>query len=225
MTAYVSSPAGPPPVELLPGVTGYAFGSRNLNKPTVRMTITSVAVSGNVATVGVQIVEGYIPSVGDLITVTGTTTIGGAANVTNQAITAVNITATTGAGTISFALTHADQSVQPDTGMGFVPIPEVGEALANGTSQAFAIPSKEGFNDNGLTITWSTRFPSSPGSVTMTLEAAMENEDSQFITLDTSTNVTADERLITLTRFRFLRIRAANVAGGSSPTVIARIDI
>jgi hypothetical protein len=178
-----------------------------------------------VATIAVQLLEGYIPKVGDLITVVGTTTDSGAANVTNVALTAVSISTVTGIGTLSYAATGTNQTTTPDSGMFYIPVPEVGEALVNGSSQAFAIPeSGSGHDMNGLTITWRTSYPTAPSAVTMNLQAAEVDQDSQYSTLDTSTNVTGETRVITLTRFRFLRVNASGVTG-TSPLAVVTLGI
>ena len=225
MPTYDNSLTLPPysPELLLPGVDGYAFGSLNRNAPVTRMAITSVAIAANVATLGVKVFEGNIPVVGGRISVSGTSTDAGAANVNNIAISAVSINSLTGIGTVTYAATGGNQTTTPDTGMAYVLVSEVGETLVNASSKAFALPSVRGVN--GMTLTWSTLYPSAPAGVTMTLQAAMEDIDSQYTTLDTSTNVNGDVRSITLTLFRFVRVTASGVSGGSSPTSVVRIAI
>lgn len=224
MPPYVSSPVGPAPKLLVQGVSSYLFGSRATG-PTRLLQVTNVALTGNVATLTVLVREGNIPAIGDLITVRGTSSTAGLFNVSNIALASVSITAATGVGTVTFALVHADVVSAPNAGQAYIPVPETGETLANGTSVAVAIPEGNNLNENGITITWSTRFPSAPATCTMTLQASMVDEDSQYQTLDSSTSVTVDLRLITLTRFRFLRVVASNVTGGTLPTAVVRVDI
>lgn len=227
MPPYNATPGNNTPVtELLPNVLGYAFGSHDNTRPTRRGIVTSVAVSGNVVTLGVQLLEGYIPKAGDLITVVSTASDSGGANVTNVAITSVSIAAATGIGTIVYPATATNQTTTPDSGMFYIPVPEVGEALVNESSQAFAVPETgSGHDDNGLTITWRTYYPSAPSTVTMALQAAEVDQDSQYSTLDTSTSTSGETRVITLTRFRFLRVNASNVSGGTLPTAVVTIAI
>ena len=95
MPAYIVSPLDGVPPMLLPGINGYSTGSL-ASGPTARMLVTSVAINGsNVATLGVQMVEGNIPAVGSLISVRGTQTptSGGAPNfnVSNIALASVSI--------------------------------------------------------------------------------------------------------------------------------------
>src|SRR5258705_1170313 len=130
MPPYNSSPATNTPVPLLqPGVSGYAFGSFDRTFPTTLMQVTSVSLTGNFATVLVNLREGAMPTVGALITIRGTTAAGGAFNVLNAAIQVVSFNQQTGVGSISFILVHADVVTTPDNGMAYVPVPEIGEAL------------------------------------------------------------------------------------------------
>jgi hypothetical protein len=218
---YIATPAGNSPVPmLLRGVPGYAFGSFARTQQNTLLQVTAVARTGGTATLTVTVREGNIPAVGSLLTTTGLAT--SAFNVTNQALTAVSITASTGQGTIQFSLAGTT-STTPDAGQGYVPVPEVGETLANGTSQAFAVQEVPEGDDNGLTITWATAYPSAPSTVTMALQGAIDNIDSQYATLDSSTNASGETRYITLTRFRFLRVVASNVTGGTLPTSVVKI--
>jgi hypothetical protein len=125
----------------LPGIPVYCWGSLSSTIAPSRMTINHVAISSNVATLTVQVIEGNIPAVGALVTVTGTQTASGAFNVTAQAITAVSIDATTGAGTISYALTHADVGSTADSGLAVAPQATTFEAVStNENSEAIALP-------------------------------------------------------------------------------------
>ena len=226
MPPYTSSPGLNTPVKLiLFGQTGYAFGSFNSAFHTSKMSVSNVSLTSNVATITVSVYQGQIPAVGSLITVRGTASNGGVFNVSNVAIATVSINATTGQGTITFALINANIGSTPDVGTAYVPVPEIGEALVNGTSQAFALPEITDATDNATTITWSTNYPSAPSTVTMTLQAAMVNQDAQYVTLDTSTNTSGEVRSLTLRRYKFLRVVASNVTGGTNPSSIVRIDV
>jgi hypothetical protein len=222
MPAYQAAPAlvNAPPPQLVPGVPAYAFGSRALG-PTRRLAVTTTASAGGTATLGVKVLEGNIPAVGDLISVAGTQQQGGAFNVTNAALTAVSIVAATGVGTVQFALAGATASAA-DPGVAVIPVPEIGEALTNTSSQAFGIQEVSGMNDNTRTITWSTVYPTAPATVTMALQASLFDIDSQYQTLDTSTNAAGEERFTTLTNFRFLRFKASGVTG-ANPTAIVKL--
>jgi hypothetical protein len=225
MPSYNSTPFAPNPTLLQPGQPGYAFGSWSEGSPDTRMQVTTTARAASVATIGVLIIEGKIPLVGSLITVLGTAQAGGAFNVTSVAITAVSINSTTGVGTIQFAIGAGTTVQAADFGVAMSATPEAGEALTNTASQSFAIQVPAGQNESGRSITWSTVYPSAPGAVTMALQGSNFDLDSQYQTLDTSTNVNGDERVFANANFRFLRLKASGVSGGSSPTVIGKIYV
>ena len=94
--------------------TENTFATSATNSYTQTAALTSGTIPAtdttNVASVSVFINQGPLPLVGDQITVWGTAQQSGAFNVTRAIITAVSITAATGQGTISFALTGTNQS-------------------------------------------------------------------------------------------------------------------
>src|SRR6266852_9622813 len=207
MPLYNASPfAPPPPVLLSGGSPAYAFGSKKTTQPTTRMQVTTVSANAsNIATVGVKILEGPIPIAGNLISIIGTTSASGAYNVTNIAITNVVIDATTGIGTITFALTTAQLATTADIGMALVPVAEVAEALTNNSSsQQFAIIDPTGFDVNSKVLTWQTTYPSQPAGITAILQGAMQDIDGQYVTLDTSTAVGGELRQVTINEVGFV---------------------
>ena len=117
MPNYMEGPF-PQRAALIPGQPAYSFGVA----PTAnaRMSISKVAIATNVATLTVQMLEGIIPAVGALISVQGTQTVtsGGAPNfnVTNVALASVTINSSTGAGTVTFALTSNNITAIADSG-------------------------------------------------------------------------------------------------------------
>src|SRR5690348_9947586 len=98
MPLYNKTPfAAPAQLLLAGGPPAYAFGSKSGGQPTTRMQVTTVAANaGNIATLGVKILEGPIPVPGNLISVIGTASASGAYNVSAIPLTGVNIDATTG---------------------------------------------------------------------------------------------------------------------------------
>jgi hypothetical protein len=143
----------------LPGLPVYLFGSLAQTTAPTRMTVSNVALTSNVATLTVQIIEGNIPIVGALVSVTGTQQASGAFNVSQVALTGVTINATTGAGTITFALTHANVGSVADSGLAVAPQPVVPEAITlNESSEACALPmAQDGKSISGFSaeILWS----------------------------------------------------------------------
>lgn len=219
MPSYQSNPTGNVPVQLLqPGIPSYAYGSLPIG-PVCRLAVTSTARLSLTATLQVKVVEGNIPAVGDLITVKATTRASGAFNVTNAVLTAVNINALTGVGSVQFAIGAGTTADGADPGYAAVPITQLNETLATGSSAAFAIPANA--SSAGTTITWSTMFPAAPSVVSVSLQAALVDLDSEYSSVDTSTSTTGEERFITLTNFRFLRLKVNSVTGTS--TIIGKI--
>jgi hypothetical protein len=93
------------------------------------------------------------------------------------------------------------------------------ETPAGGTSGAqFALPSPSGFPDGGRTVRWQTLFGTAPTSVSLSLQSAMADVDSEYATLDTSTATTGEARTVTTVRAKFLRIKCNSATGGSGYT-------
>lgn len=215
MPPYQNSPTGNVPVQLLqPGIPSYAYGSLPTG-PVCRLLVTSTARLSGTATLQVRIVEGNIPAVGDLITVKATTRAAGVFNVTNTAITAVSISALTGIGSIQFAITAGTTADGADPGYGAIPITQLAEAMtAAASTAAFALPSNA--DSAGTTVTWSMAYPVAPGAVNVSLQASLIDLDSEYSSVDTSTSVSGEERFITLTNFRFLRLKTNSISGASN---------
>lgn len=191
------------------------------------MQVTSVAITSNVATLGVNLLEGLIPIVGALVSVQGTQTVtsGGAPNfnITNVALTAVSINSSTGVGTISFALSSSNISTISDAGIALVPSQETAEAMANGSGQQFAMPSMQGLASNSRDVSWVIATPSAPSAFTANLQVADVDQDAEYTTIDTTT--ATGLRIVTGVRANFIRINYSGVSGGSNPTSIAKILI
>lgn len=204
---------------LLPGIPSYSFGSFNADTPATKMLVTSVAIATNVATLGVKIVAGNIPPVGAPISVRGTQAASGAFNVSNKALTAVTIDAQTGAGTVTFALVHADVSTTPDAGQAIATVPEIGETLATSTAyRQFSTQAASGIPEQGRTVSWQTDFvtptgASAPSAISVALQGALHDIESEYTTLDTSSSTTGDLRLITGVNFPFLRLKVVSLTG------------
>ena len=194
------------------------------------MQVTSVAITSNVATLAVKILEGYAPSVGDLVSVQGTQTAtsGGAPNfnVSALAIAAVSgfNTGDNSAGTISFALTSSNISTTADAGRAIsVPQPTMETLPASATAgQAFAVSAGSGATNNQRGLTWWTQFTGSPSTVTMNLQGSDVDEDSYYTTVDTSSVNTGESRSLSNINYAFYRVQAAST-GGTSPKCLAGI--
>jgi hypothetical protein len=226
MPAYQTSPFSQR-VALIPGQPAYSWGKA----PTAnaRMSISAVAITSNVATLTVQMLEGVIPAVGALLTVQGTQTVtsGGGSNfnLTNVALTGVTINSSTGAGTLTFALTSTNISTTTDSGKAIAVALPTYEAIGSAAAgQQFAVSSGSGAQNDQSGIVWWTQFTGSPSTVAMNLQGANVDQDAYYTTVDSSTNASGESRSVGTINYSFYRIQAAST-GGTSPTVLAGIEL
>ncbi|HXJ04373.1 MAG TPA: hypothetical protein VNH65_04695 [Candidatus Acidoferrum sp.] len=90
-----------------------------------------------------------------------------------------------------------------------------------GSAQAgtqFAIPSFTGLPDGGTAVRWQTIFGTAPTAVSMALQGAMADVDSEYQTIDTTTNTAGEARTVTAVQAKFLRIKFTSSTGGSGLT-------
>lgn len=205
----------------------YSAGSFKTSNPGTRMQVTASAVASNVVTLTVTVLEGNIPAVGDTVYVTGTQNNAGALNSTaGVTLTAVNINATTGQGTIAYAATTANLATTADTGLVLDPPAEVGDSLTSNAKFAqVAVQEPGGLTTNNKTVTWSTVIGGSPSGVTINLQASLVDIDSEYSTLDSSTNTSGETRAAANVNFPFYRLTSGTITGGSSPTLVGKILI
>lgn len=227
MPSYVNSPFQGSQL-LVRGVASYLFGSYNYKQGNTIMLVSNVALTSNVATLTVQITAGEIPTVGSLISVQQTQSTTGLFNVNRAVLTGVTIDRTTGAGTVTFALTHANVTSAADTGSAVVEVPEVGEALANGAS----IAVYAGDGQTAFTIPFAVSFPAGvlPTAVTVTLQKALRNVDSEFTNVTNGVVTVAGTAFtagpvveVTLERAYFYRAVQSGITAGSSTGIIVKI--
>ena len=163
----------PLPIVALPGLPAYLYGSLATDTQDTLLQVTNVALTSNVATVSVYVRAGNIPVVGNLISIAGTQTSSGLFNVSSVALTGVTINATTGIGTVTFALTNANVTSVADSGQALVPIQEVPETLAANTSVPVYVPSQEPNDMGEKSITTAITFPTMPTAATVKLYSAV----------------------------------------------------
>lgn len=90
-----------------------------------------------------------------------------------------------------------------------------------GSAQAgsqFAIPSFTGLPDGGTSVRWQTIFGTAPTAVSIALQGAMADVDSEYQTIDTTTNTAGEARTVTAVQAKFLRIKFTSSTGGSGLT-------
>jgi hypothetical protein len=228
MPAYNTSAFAPSPVLMVGGQPVFLFGGLNDRVSPTRFQVDHVAISSNVATITGTITSGVIPAVGSLITVQGTTTDSGAANVSAVAISGVSISASTGVGTISYAATGSNQASTADSGAALVPTPITQEALVNGSSVPAASAENDPSEDDQRSYFAQVFFGPLPTTATVTLQASLVDIDSAYQTLGTvatvvSGAVTQNSASFANGNYRFVRFNVSGVTGGSSPTIAAAL--
>ncbi len=90
-----------------------------------------------------------------------------------------------------------------------------------GSAQAgsqFAIPSFTGLPDGGTSVRWQTIFGTAPTAVSIALQGAMADIDSEYQTIDSTTNTAGEARTVTAVQAKFLRIKFTSSTGGSGLT-------
>lgn len=218
------------PAQLLQkGVAAYLFGGLNMLRGNALGYVTQTALTANVASVTVSINQGPIPLVGDIITIWGTASQSGLFNVVRSVVTAVSITASTGQGTISFALTGTNQSATADTGAFTVEVGETSETLAAGYSVPILVQAPEG--DAQFTIPLSVTFAGGvlPTAVTATLQRAIRDlaveytNTSAVVTVAATAYTAGPTVLATLERGYFYRLAITGLTIGSATGVIAKV--
>lgn len=221
-----NSPITPPKL-LMKGVPCYLMGSYSQQVGVGNYYVTNVALTSNVATVAVQNLNGPLPVVGGLISITGTTSTSGLFNVTRAVITGTTVSASTGAGNITFALTHANVTSAADSGTVIIEPNEVGEALANGKSIPCCIQAPD--DDSQFTAPFSAYCPSMPTAATITLQVAIRDVDAEYtnttsvVTIAGGAYTAGPVVEATLQRGYFYRAIISGVSGGSSPTLVAKV--
>ncbi len=220
MPQYQNNPFQPVRA-LQAGVPEYLYGSFAADVAPTRMLVSQVEIVSDVATLTVTVTDGNTPAVGSLISVHGTQTGSGEFNVNRVPLTAVSISVATGVGTVSFALTGSNVGPVADAGVAVVDTPEVGDTLAAGSSVA-CTPLYQQTVPTGLrTISASCSFPTIPTGVTVSLQGANENIDSQYTTIGSvatvvSGAVTASQAVFTGVGYRFYRLYTSGLTGTGS---------
>ncbi len=222
MPAYSNSPFNLPVTVLVPGQTGFSWGGYNDLVSPSKMRITNVALATNVATLTVQVIDGPNPAVGSLISVQGTQNTSGLFNVSGIALTGVTLSAS-GAGTVTFALTHADVTSAADSGLAIVATPPTYETFtaAATAGKQFYIP-RSSFGSGVRNLSWFTQILGGPSPAAANLQIADEDIDAEYSTVDTSSSTTGETRELSkvplnMVAGKFVRISGSRT-GGTLPT-------
>ena len=94
------------------------------------------------------------------------------------------------------------------------------EAFPGGATSGsqFALPSFTGLPDGGTSVRWQTVFGTAPTAVNMVLQAAINDVDAEYQTIDTTTATAGEGRTVGNVQARFLRIRFVSSTGGTGLT-------
>ncbi len=227
MPAYINSPFQRP-ILLMKGVASYVIGSFSQQVGNSRFYLTNSALTTNVATVTVQQVLGPLPKVGDLISVINSTAGSAALNVNRAVLTAVTINSSTGAGTMTFALTNANITSVADAGTVITEPAEVGETITSAgyTSIPVVVQAPEG--DSQFTLPFSVTSGTGVTALTATLQRALKSSSNEWtnttivVTKTGASTYTAGPVVeATLERAYLYRIVLSGVTG--TDTCVAKI--
>ena len=214
-------PYKPTPKQLIAGKPEYVFGSYNdKTGPTIGTVITD-SVATDVATVIFQILSGNVPVVGANITILGAqnSAFAGTA-VQNATILSVSVVMLTGVCTVTFALSAGDQGVDPDLGQVVIPQPEIADAIQNGASEPVAAVFQNAQSNQGRTLTAVVEFPTVPFNALVTVQGAVNDQDSEYADIATVASVvngvlSGGQITIETTLDRFYRLNISGVSESS----------
>lgn len=250
MPVYQQSVFKPAPKQLQTGfVPFYLLGLFDSQITPAMFNVTHVAIATNVATITVTYKGGggaqpaSLVVVGQAIGVRGTTTSSGAFNVAYATVTAVSLSSA-GAGTIGFALTHADVSIAADTGELWA-LPYETPELTGTSPGLTSAPVVQKFTpddaDNSRCIFAEAKFFGTiPTTCTIQLEVANVDEDSRYLTVENSqgclagSTIAASSALATVTAGavaqsgaeysfimgKFIRCKVTALTGADSTTAV-----
>jgi hypothetical protein len=235
MPNYNSTPWVTPVKSIIePSLPNYSLGGKNSEQADTKAYVTNTALTSNVATYTVFIIEGNIPVVGQLVTIVGCTNGGSVFNVTQKPIASVGTFSAAGVGTFTVAITASNVASAPDSATVFAPVPETADALGAGSPPAtsltglqFAV-SRVHNRQRGSNFSWAYQFPSAPAAAVIQLEGAINDVDDEYSVIDkpTSAILTAGGEtrpVTTADNVNFIRVKVPSFSGGTSPTVIAKI--
>ncbi len=89
---------------------------------------------------------------------------------------------------------------------------------ANTSGSQFAMPSFTGIADSGTAVRWQTIFGTAPTAVNIVLQTAMNDVDTEYQTIDTTTATVGEARTVANVQARFIRVKFVSSTGGSGLT-------
>ena len=239
MAVYQSNPLLRGKVhQATPGIPVYLLGSYNYTVAATRGNVLTVQLLSPTATVQLQVLEGQIPVVGQLINFQGV--VPAQFNVTNAPILSVSAPASPDLGiyTVTFALTSSNVPLAiPSPGAFYAQQPETGDPISLGgtsgwTSTPAALQHNTGPN-NGRSVRFDVSVQNgvaSGTSVVATAQSAYENVDSAYqdilggVILNSAGGSPASGSVVIVgLEADFVRIRLSGIAGIGTATILGTV--
>lgn len=88
--------------------------------------------------------------------------------------------------------------------------------------QQFALVRKGGAQP-GYVVRWQTLFATAPGAISLELQAAMNDVDAEYKSIDTSTQVNGEAKTVTGVNANFLRVKVISSTVSSGAGFTAKI--
>ena len=235
MPVYQLSPFQRAVQQATPGVPAYMLGSLNRIVAPTRIAISTVACNGATGTIVGTVVEGQIPTAGQLVSIQGA--VPAYFNVTNVKIASVSAAATPDIGvyTITFSLVNTFQATVASSGVALAPQIEIGDAIGLGNasggtwnSAAIALQSNTGAPSQGRTIRFDVNFPVLPGACTIVAQTADVDIDTDYVDAGTVASVTGGVQTGASLEFvgvlqNFARLSVRAIAAPGSATIVGRL--
>lgn len=201
MAQYQLTPFRAQPQLLIQGTPSYVYGSLNDKTSATLGNVISDSSAGTTATVTFNILSGNVPIPGALITVVGTANSAGVFNVTNATILTVVMAAAggvqTGVCTVTYTIGATTQATTTDAGQVSIPQIEIGDLLTaplvaalpySSVPVAGVVGATTVGRSMGVTVSLpstSAAFPSTLAGVTVLLQGANRDLDSEYNTIAT----------------------------------------
>lgn len=229
MSTYINSPFAKPAL-LMKGVPAYLIGSFNALAANGNAFLTNSALTSDVVTLSITLLNGPKPAVGNLITVINSTNGSGVFNVNRAIVTGVTWTDSTGSGTVTFALTNSNVTSAADAGSVIIEQAEVGESVTSSGYTSTAVVVQAPQCDSQFTLPLSVlTSPTAITAMTATLQraifpnsnAAEWTNTTAVVTIAASAYSAGPTVQATLERGYLYRVNITAVTG--SGTVVAKI--
>jgi len=242
MALYSNSAFGPPFKNIKRLSTqiepNYFFGARDYKTDNMIFDITQVSLTSNVATLTVQLISGGGPSivnglpvVGAKMGVRGTQSNSGVFNVDPTTLTGTTVAASTGAGTLTYALTNGNVSATADVGQVVVQSAEVPDLVSNGSASApYALVFTPDESDNSRCLFAEAKwFGTMPTTATVSLQVANVDDAARYQSLPTPIAVVTGSAVVqsgsefSFVAGKFLRCSVAMTGGDGTTALVVTV--